>query len=312
MTELKKLAPKEVRYIKLGEGNCWAPHSLKNGEMHFGHRDIPHDICLAQDWDQVVELKARRMRLGKARDMAREVRDFYSLGNDCLWITFVDGYLWWAFAEPEVIWLGPEENGQGARMRKVIGRWQNTNIKGEELRINNLSSRLTQTAAYRQTLCKVKAADYLLRRINSIGEPVLVRACEARSVMIATASDMIKNLHWADFETMVDLIFTRSGWQRVSKVGGTQKDVDLVLKQQATDELAFIQVKSKANQAVLNECIGRYRSSGIYDRMFFVCHSPSKRLIINDDKSIHLWTGELLAEIAVKAGLYDWLMEKIS
>lgn len=310
--ELKKIAPKEVRYIKLGEGNRWASRSLENSEMHFGHRDTPHDICLARDWDKVVQLKGRNTNLGKARDKAREVIDFYSLGSDCLWITFVGGYLWWAFAEPEVIWLGPEENGQGARMRRVIGKWCNTNIKGEELRITDLSSRLTQTAAYQQTICKVRAADYLLRRINGIEEPALVRAREARSEMIASALDMIRNLHWADFETMVDLIFTRSGWQRVSKVGGTQKDVDLVLKQQATGELAFIQVKSKANQAVLNDCIGRYRSNGIYDRMFFVCHSPSKKLIINDDKSIHLWTGAPLAEIAIKAGLYDWLIEKIS
>ncbi len=28
-----------------------------------------------------------------------------------------EGHLWWAFAEPEVVSLGAEENGHGARMR---------------------------------------------------------------------------------------------------------------------------------------------------------------------------------------------------
>ena len=137
-----------------------------------------------------------------------------------------------------------------------------------------------------------------------------MQAREARSGMIAAASDMIKNLHWADFETMVDLIFTRSGWQRISRVGESQKDTDLVLQQQATGEIAFVQVKSKATQAVLNDYIDRYRSSGIYDRMFFVCHTPGKKLTLDEDKLIHVWTGNKLAEVAVKAGLFDWLIEK--
>ena len=31
---------------------------------------------------------------------------------------------------------------------------------------------------------------------------------------------MIAELHWADFEIMVDLIFARGGWQRTSVLGG--------------------------------------------------------------------------------------------
>lgn len=59
---------------------------------------------------------------------------------------------------------------------------------------------------------------------------------------------MIASLHWADFETLVDLMFARMGWQRVSRVGGSQKDTDLVLIQPATGEAAFVQVKSKAGK----------------------------------------------------------------
>ena len=116
-----------------------------------------------------------------------------------------------------------------------------------------MSTLLTQVAAYRQTICRIKPAAYLLRRINAVEEPVVARAREARSAMVAVAAEMIAALHWADFETLVDLIFARSGWQRISRVGGTQKDVDLILEQPATGEKACVQVKSKAGQAVLDD-----------------------------------------------------------
>ena len=121
---------------------------------------------------------------------------------------------------------------------------------------------------------------------------------------------MIAALHWADFETMVDLIFARTGWQRVSRVGETQTDVDLVLEQPTIGEKALVQVKSKARQATLDDYIDRYRQSGAYQRFFFVCHSPSKALDPVDDDRIHVWSGKRLADAAVGAGLFDWLVER--
>ena len=80
--------------------------------------------------------------------------------------------------------------------------------------------------------------------------------------MTEVAAKLIAGLHWAEFETLVDLIFARSGWQRVSRVGGTLADVDLILEQPVTGETAFVQVKSKAGQSVLDDYIGRFRRSG--------------------------------------------------
>jgi Restriction endonuclease len=60
---------------------------------------------------------------------------------------------------------------------------------------------------------------------------------------------MVRQLDWRDFETLVDLIFARGGWQRSSAPGKHQPDVDLILTQPTTDESAWVQIKSKANQA---------------------------------------------------------------
>ncbi len=308
---MNPIDPKKIRYIKLGAGGSWVQPSFERSEIQFGHRSVPHDLCVRGDWDAVVRYLADLGRSpAKAKDGMREIRDFYTLGPDCLWITFADRHLWWAFAEPAVVWLGAEEDGRGARMRKTVDSWRKANIKGEPLRTDHLSTKLTQVAAYRQTICRVKEADYLIRRINGVDEPVVARAREARQAMVAVASEMIAGLHWADFETLVDLIFSRSGWQRVSRVGESQADVDLVLEQPSTGETAFVQVKSKAGPSVLQDYIDRFRRSGDYEHFFFICHSPKGALSTEGDSRLHVWAGDRLADAAVKAGLFDWLVER--
>jgi hypothetical protein len=86
-------------------------------------------------------------------------------------------------------------------------------------------------------------------------------------------------------------------------------DVDLVLRQPLTAETAFVQVKSRASQKIVDDYVDRYRSSGAYDCMFFVCHSPRGQLRV-DGPDIHLWLGATLAEAAISAGLFDWLIER--
>ena len=298
---MNPIDPKEIRYIKLGAGGKWVQLSHDRGEIHFSHRTVPHDLCVRGDWDAVDRHLVDHGRSpAKAKDAAREIRDFYTLGADSLWITFADGHLWWAFAAPEVVWLGAEEDGRGARMRRTVDGWRKTNIKGEPLRTDHLSTKLTQVAAYRQTICRVKEADYLIRRINGVDEPVVARAREVRQAMVAVASELIAGLHWAEFETLVDLIFSRSGWQRVSRVGETQADVDLVVEQPSTGETAFVQVKSKAGPSVLRDYIDRFRRSGTHDRLFFVCHSPTGALSVDGETGLHVWAGDRLADAAVK------------
>ena len=304
------IAPGAIRYIKLGAGGAFARASLDNGELQLGYHEVPHDVCAAGDWDGILaRFQDIRRTIGKARDSTREVQDFYTLGQDCLWITFADGYLWWAFAEPEVAMLDRDPPA-ASRARRTIGGWCNTSIDGQLLRMGDLSTRLTQVANYRGTICAVRASDYLLRCINGQTEPMLVEATAARSAMIASARTMIAQLHWADFEILVHLIFARGGWQRCSLLGGTMADIDLLIEQPTTGETASVQVKSRASQAILDEHMVYFASSGL-PRTFFVCHSPDSVLSTGGASGVHLWTGDRLAEVAVKSGLFDWLMDQV-
>jgi hypothetical protein len=303
-----------VRYIKLGRGGGWEAISLKRGELHFGHGKIPHDMALAGDREQ---MKQNRISQGRdpraAAEDAREVLDFYHLSSDCLWITFAQDHLWWTFAEPEVQWLGGGGVNHGERMRKAICGWRNTDINGIPIRIDSLSTKLTKVASYRRTICAVESEEYLLRRINGIAEPLVTRANQARDALLDVVTEAISSLHWADFETMVDVIFARSGWHRASAIGGKQKLVDLVLEQPTTGERGAVQVKSSADQKTLDAFIGRADEAGVFDRLFFICHSPKGDLTAPIDRAdTHIWSGRELAKTALRLGLSDWIFEKVS
>jgi hypothetical protein len=76
-----------IRYIKLGKGGRWEERSLSAGEIHFGHHRVPHDLALRGDKEAVAQhLVGLGRPVGKARDLPREVMDFYQLGPAALWI----------------------------------------------------------------------------------------------------------------------------------------------------------------------------------------------------------------------------------
>ena len=302
--------PKDVRYIKLGDSGRWARQSLADGVLSFGYHSIPHEMCERKDWSGVRNLLSGRKSEGAKTAGVNEVKSFYELGDDCLWITFADGHLFWAFAHLEVQCTRDDTGDDGpSRTRLTLDGWHKTDIFGKPLKIAALGSKLTKVASFRATICNVEEKDYLLRHINGIEEPIVARAAEARKAMIEVAIEMIKGLHWADFETLTDLIFARSGWQRSTRVGENLTDIDILMEQPTTGEVAFVQVKSEAGQAVVDDYLGRFRRSG-YDRFFFVCHLPQGKLKLPDEPRLHLFEGERLADAAVKNGLYDWLVER--
>lgn len=311
---LGRIKPTSARYIKLGAGNRWFRSCVEHNRIELGHRPIGHELALAGDWDTIVRRYTEELGRSpaKAKDFVREARDFYTLGSDCLWITFVDGCLWWALSEPSVTWLGGDGESHGIRARPTIGPWSNTNTHGELLRQIDLSTRLTQVAAYRQTLCGVQDEDYLVRKINGEVEPIVSQAKAAEAALIEIAKDIIAGLHWRDFELLVDLIFAHSGWRRISEVGGSLKDIDLAIEQPATGERAFVQVKSRADNTVFRDYLERFRTDPSYDRMFFVCHSPKGFLEPEVGNDVSVWSGPQLAQMTVKAGLFDWVVKRFA
>jgi hypothetical protein len=305
------ISPAEVRYIKLGPGGAWARKAFDTGMIYFGYRVVTHDICVQGRWDEAKRLLADRGSTSAITSGVNEVKAFYELGENCLWVAIADGRLYWAFAHPEVEWIersASEQEGP-ARLRRTLDGWRCTDTLGQPLLISQLSSRLTQTAGYRGTICAVEAKDYLLRKINGEDEPIFDEGRTLRLRMVSIAERMISGLHWRDFETLADVMLARSGWLRTSTLGGTQTDIDVEMEHPILQEKAFVQVKSRSRQIELDDYVSRFQRSS-YDRLYYICHSFRGRLEDIQVARVHVLTGHSLADTAVRTGLFDWLLER--
>lgn len=299
---IRKIKPSTVRYIKLGEGGRWFEDCIAQGLLRFAE-PIPHDLATKGDWDAV---RALYIAQGSAKpgNALGELRTFYEQGPECLWITIGGGRLWWAFAERDV-----QDAGNGERIRRTLNGWSSQDVRGAPLMLTGLSSRLTKTAGYPRTICGLEpeVEAYLLRRLNCDQDPLLSRAEAARTELLDIAET---ELHWRDFEVLVDLIFAGSGWRRIGAVGGgAQADSDLILQQAATGERALVQVKSSADEGVLEDYLRRFRAQRDMDRLFFVCHS-FRGSTPPQMTGVHVWLRSEVAQKAIQAGFLDWLLER--
>lgn len=304
-----------VRYIKLGRGGSWEKECIKDGIIRFGFGSANDDrfpLCRAGRW---VELKqsflaagdlAGQATQGQATRFTNETRLFFEDDGTTLWITFVGENLYWGFLSPTE--AEKHRDGHGV-WRIVSDGWRATDINGEPLTKDRLSGALTKLAAYRGTSCNVDKADYIIRRINGQKIPEVERALSSVEQMKASILELMHLLEPQDFEILVDLVFSTSGWRRQGVVGKTQKTIDIDLILPSTGERAFVQVKSKTTIADLQEYIARIDEIAPYDRMFFVYHSGNAE---TDDDRVTLVGPERLAELVLDAGLTNWLIRKVS
>jgi hypothetical protein len=155
----------------------------------------------------------------------------------------------------------------------------------------------------------------VLRIIGDQKDPDAVKSAEARIEYIQAVDKLLRRLSPQDFEELIDLILTRTGWARISTLGKTREGIDLEVENLAAGETAFVQVKSSASQAVLNDYVERFQQRrDLYARMIFAVHSPRGDLRVGTrlTGTVHLWTGERVAELVVRLGLGEWVESKLA
>ncbi|MGE0829936.1 MAG: restriction endonuclease [Hyphomonadaceae bacterium] len=303
------LAPSAVRYIKLGERGKWVESAFANHRLELGHASVPPRIIARRDWEAIQRLYIEEGKSsGVARRFRREVEDFASCPATTLWVTFAHGRMWWAFAGDEVTYLGGDGARNGIHARRLLAPWRSTDIQGAPLALEDLSTAITKTMATENSIATPSAAERIVRRINAQPEPAIAAVLTARSALVTSVSELLPTLHQDDFELLVDLIFSRSGWRRIGVLGGGTADSDLILQQPTTNERAFVQVKSRSNARELEDYIRRFEARSDCSRMFFVCHSPHGAMPHLAKANISLWLGDDLAAQVIDAGLVDWLL----
>jgi hypothetical protein len=301
--------PARVRYIKLGERGRWEPDCIKGGIIRIGFGSAHpgrFGLCSTGHWDELAEsFISEGKDKGTATRSTNELRLFFEDDGSILWITFVGERLYWGLLDQSEPVPNVDDDGVN---RGVLNGWRSTDLQGDPLTKDRLSGALTKLTGYRGTSCDVDVDKYVIDRINGKKTLEVERAIEASAEMKAAMLGLMRLLTPKDFELLVDLVFSTSGWRRVGSVGKTQKTLDLDLTLPSTGERAFVQVKSKTSSAELAEYVALI-GDGPYDKMFFVFHSGEADTL---DKRVTVIGPEKLADLLIDAGLTNWLIRKVS
>ena len=76
-------------------------------------------------------------------------------------------------------------------------------------------------------MCRVLEKALLRRVLEGARSELASRIDHERTALCSRLKDAISELHWRDYETLVDLIFRNAGWVRVSVLGQQAKGYDL-------------------------------------------------------------------------------------
>lgn len=311
---LAKPIPRSVRYVKLGEKGRWWRASRDGGELHGGWGAVPDEMIASRDYE-AIEAFLREL-WGDKRGATQDVNMLFTMLKEPsrhVWITFEDGYLWWCTVTDQVT-VNPDRSDPsiGHFWLKCVRPWSNASIGGRTLEMANLPGSVTATAGYRATACEPTAAAQVLRLVLDEVDPEVTKAHDARREFEVAVGALVRRLGHKDFELLVDLVLARSGWARVAKLGGATEGIDVEVENPATGEIAFVQVKSVAQQGVLDDYVGRFQERrGRYQRMIFAVHSTRVPLEAPADAAVQVWDVTDIARLTVRLGLSDWVSSRI-
>ena len=297
-------------YLKLGSGGKWEEDAIVTGKLRFGwkHQTL-EDINIGR-WDlidgQLREQLADKLK-GEATRALNGLQMIAQSGPEDVWITFYQSKLWWTRVA-----AAPVEEDSISKFRRTAQPWKD-GADGRVFTINDLPGRLAMIQGYRWTVCRVQCPDLLRRTLSGTRSDIATAIQSDRATLAQHLTEAIKELHWKDFETLVDLVFRNAGLIRVSVLGQHAKAYDLELREPITEDRYVVQVKSQATLADLRSTAANF-STDDYRRVYFVVHSPATDL--NDASDIPDYVDiirpQRLAELALDAGLAKWIEDKVS
>jgi len=307
--------PVSVRYVKNGAAGRWWRAAKADRQVHIGWSNIPATDIVAPDYLAIE--KRLKEYWGDRQGCTQDINQLHCLidaPSRHVWITFEDGCMWWCTVRDGIVGNPDGESKDRGHAWLACDRpWSNKSIGGRLLAIADLPGTVTTVAGFKGTVCQPKAWEAILRILNDDADADAMEASHARAGYERAIEKVVRRLSPKDFEQLIDLILVRSGWARISTLGKTREGVDLEVQNLAANEIAFVQVKSAATQAVLDDYISRFQERrGLYSRMIFAVHSPSSNLTLPSDLPIQLWTGNMLSRLTVRLGLGEWAEGRLS
>ncbi len=298
-------------YIKLGRRGAWELDSIKTGKLRLGWANQSIEDINAHRWD-VIEEQLRVELEGKPTNVV--TRDLNALkiiaesASHDIWITFYQAKLWWTRLA-----AGTVEQDTLSKFRRTANPWSDRDVKGRLLVSNGLPGKISTLQGFRGTTCRVHYPDLLRRVLNGTRSLLATKISNHRDGLSQHLTNAIKELHWKDFETLVDLVFRAAGWVRVSVLGQHAKGYDLELREPIIGDRYIVQVKARAGMSELKATIANF-SPEDFRRVFFVVHTPAPDLVKPNGipNHVEIVSPQRLGELAMDAGLSKWIEDKIA
>lgn len=296
-----------AKFIKLGQGGIWENICIENKQLRFGFNNPHHQDALNRDFSKIkLFLSQSGKTKGKITEIINAIDEFYFAGEDVLWITFYNKSLYWCIANGPAI-----ELEDGSRVRNTINGWSSLSVNGNPLTIDRLSGRLTKVQMYRGTVCDVEEFEYLVNKINDQLSPNSENVSNALAHLKVGLVELIRSLTWQDFENLIDLLFSGSGYKRLGVLGKNEKDIDLDLLHTLTGRRAFVQIKAASNQKEFDGYVEKYLNNGSYSEMFYFVHTLDVNLTNpNAEDAIKIIGVNEISELVVNSGLIEWVINK--
>jgi hypothetical protein len=170
---------------------------------------------------------------GAAKRDLNALRVAVASTEEDVWITFYAGCLWWCRLAPGAI-----EEDATSKFRRTAGGWSDCDVHGSQLQIANIPGILSQLQGFRGVICSVREANRLQSLPSAESSLAHQAVKRARAALTNEVRGALGELHWKDFETLVDLLFRQAGWRRLSMLGETMKYADLELEEPINHERA--------------------------------------------------------------------------
>lgn len=306
--------PTSIRYVKNGAGGRWWPDAKSRSRLHAGWSQVPDEMLRAGDVPAIGAVLREQYgsKPGATQDL-NALRSLLEAPGRHLWVTFEDGFMWWATVRDGITVSPVNETAEHGHFWLDLDRpWDNRSLADRYLAMSELPGAVTTTTGYKGTVCEPTGWREILRLIRDEEDEDAAVAKAARLAYQAAVGKLIARLRPKDFEVLVDLVLARSGWIRLAKVGGATEGIDVEVENPAVDEIAFVQVKGAAGQDTLDDYVGRFQARRErYHRMIFAVHSPKGSLAAPPGEPVQVCDGPKVAELVVRSGLGDWLAKRV-
>ena len=318
---MEKINPAKCYHIKLGPSNKWSEKAINENRIYLEFQEIPHDVCLRRNEDIIKKRVIQAYNGKSATSRTNAIMHFYDPSEDILWITFSGGCLHYGFAKSPVgveEFTNSEGKSESLKYRELKGGWSYQNVKDTPLYESNLRGDLLSKKYYQGTICEVKEEPlkYLIRKINGETGEIERKIIQAHRDL----PELIRGLNDKDFELLVDLVLERSGFQRESFIGGTQKDIDYAGRHPLLNRNIVVQVKSRTDREEVRKYLKNFRE---YNRrnlgtlFYFFINEPNQysdviNSLIKTTEKFHFEIKDIsdVSQLVVNLGLITWVLNR--